>query len=92
MALPVSLLPESLARCSRSQVSNATTRGRLRSARARRRSDGFGPLIVDLALDGEQGIDALDRLDAIGALLSRARSKNLRRACVQQSQFVHDSA
>ena len=36
---------------------------------------------VDLTFDGEQDIDALDRLAAIGALVSRARSKK----CAQQA-------
>ena len=61
MALAVSLWPESLARCSRSQVSSSTTSGRLRSLRTATRS--LRRQAVDLALDGEQRIDALDRLD-----------------------------
>jgi hypothetical protein len=42
MALPLSLLLETLARCSRNQVSNSMTSGRLRSART---------AAIDFALD-----------------------------------------
>lgn len=41
---------------------------------------------ADLALDGEQNIDArLTALAAIGVLLSRARSKNLRLPCAEHA-------
>jgi hypothetical protein len=46
----------------------------------------LGREAVDLALDREQCIDALDRLDRVtGAFCSRAKSKNLRRPCAQQA-------
>jgi hypothetical protein len=59
IALVVSLFLESLARCSRNHASNSTIRGRLRSWRAQTH---LGCKPVDLALDGEQNIDAPDRL------------------------------
>ena len=60
MALPVSLFLDTLVRCSRNQVSNATTSGRLRSVRTPTRRDGAAR--VNLALDGKQRIDARNRL------------------------------
>ena len=61
MALPVSLFLETLARCSRNQLSSSMMSGRLRSLRTRHAL--LRRQAVDLALDGEQRIDALDRLD-----------------------------
>jgi hypothetical protein len=40
---------------------------------------------LDLALDGEQDINALDCLGRDWCLLSRARSNNLRRQCAQHA-------
>ena len=40
---------------------------------------------VDLALDGEQGIDALDRLGGDRRLAEPRQVKDLRRACAQQA-------
>ena len=60
IALVVSLFLESLARCSRNHVSSSTIRGAttlLAHTQTRLRSK-----TVDLALDGEQDIDALDCL------------------------------
>jgi len=71
-------LAESLSCCSRSQVSSSATSGRLRSWHPRRRSCGVTPLI-----DGEQGIDALDRFDSDWRPLQPRQ--NLRRACAQQT-------
>jgi hypothetical protein len=45
MALPVSLFLDTLVRCSRNQISNAATSGRLRSVRTATRCGGARPLI-----------------------------------------------
>ena len=61
MALATSLWPESLARCSRSQAlqrDDERPAALVAHAQALVRRQA-----VDLALDGEQRIDALDRLD-----------------------------
>ena len=63
-------------RCSRSQVSSASTSGRLRSWRTR--SALVRRHAVDLALDREQGIDALDCLDRDRRLVDAAPG---RRTC-----------
>jgi hypothetical protein len=71
-------LVESIARCARNQISNSAVNGRLRSWRAARRSSGEAPLI-----SRSMANSASMRLTvsmAIGAFLSRARSKNFRRA------------
>jgi len=82
MAWPILRWPEALARCSRSQASNATTSGRLRSLRAQ----SLPRRQTVRLLDREQGIDARTST-AIGALSSRARSTNLRRACAQHAAW-----
>src|SRR6516165_972517 len=43
---------------------------------------------IDLALNGEQEINALDRVGRDRGLASRAKSKNLRLACAQQAASV----
>jgi len=83
MALAVSLLPESLARRSRNQVSSAAASGRLRSLRTRIRSCGAAPLI-SRSMANSASMRSTASI-AIGAWFSRAKSKNLRRACAQHA-------
>jgi hypothetical protein len=64
---------ESLARCWRSQVSSAATSTALVACRGTLR----GREAVDLALDGEQGIDARDRLDRDRRLLQPCQIEEL---------------
>ena len=79
MALPVSLSLETRPRCSRNQVSSSMRSGRLRSWRIRTLLWGHA---VDLALDGEQGIDALD----LNRRLVEARQiEELAPPCAQQA-------
>jgi hypothetical protein len=81
--LAVSLLLESLARCWRSQVSSSMTSGRLRSLRTARRCSGGKPLI-SRSTANRASMRSIASI-AIGAFCSRARSKNLRRACAQHA-------
>ena len=83
MALPVSLLLETSARCSRNQLSRSMTSGRLRSIRTPMRCGGVSPLISrSMSNNASMRVTASA---AIGALLILASSKNLRRACAQQA-------
>jgi len=83
IALAVSLFLESLPRCVRSQVSSSAISGRLRSFRTARRCCGVMPLISRSVADraSMRSTAAI----AIGAFCSRAKSKNLRRACAQHA-------
>lgn len=83
IALVVSLFSESRARSSRNQVCSSMISGRLRSWRTRRRCCGMRPLI-SRSMANRTSM-RLTASAAIGALLSRARSKNLRRACAQHA-------
>jgi hypothetical protein len=76
-------LGDSLAYCWRSQVPSASTRGRLRSCLTFLRSTGDSPLI-SRSMANSASMRATASI-AIGALLSRARSKNLRRAWAQHA-------
>jgi len=86
IALAISLCADSLRRCSRSQVSSATTSGRLRSLRTRLRSCGGLPFI-SRSIANSASMRSTASI-AIGALLMRARSKSLRRACAQHDASV----
>jgi hypothetical protein len=83
MALPVSLFLDTLARCSRNQLSRPMMSGRLRSVRTFTRCCGAEPLISrSMANSASMRVTASL---AIGALLILAKSKNLRRAWAQQT-------
>jgi hypothetical protein len=79
MALAISFLAESLVRCLRSHVSRSATSGRLCSLRTCWRSCGGLPA-MSRSMANSASIRSTASI-AIGALASRARSKNLRRAC-----------
>ena len=87
MALATSFFADSLARCLRSHVSNSVTSERLRSLRTRCRSGGGLPLMAR-SIANSASMRSTASI-AIGALLSRARSKNLRRACARQLAARH---
>ena len=78
MALATSFFADSLARCLRSHVPSSVTSGRLRSLRTRCRSGGGLPL-MSRSIANSASMRSTASI-AIGALLSRARSKNLRYA------------
>jgi hypothetical protein len=83
IALVVSLFLERLARGSRNHASSSTIRARLRSWRTRNRSCEARPLI-SRSMANRTSM-RLTASAAIGALLSRARSKNLRLPCAQHA-------